>query len=387
MSRDVDHYAVLGVAPGSPQAVIEAAYHALMQRYAPDAHRSVNAAKKRADLEAAFKVLSDPKSRTTYDQKHGYRPHKVVAAPPVPRPEDVRTNAAYVPAAPRKGVHPALWVVGVLGLLVFVGIASVPDSPAGSTNSALNVDENMMTTDMNVARDMNAANEANAVDSNTTLMNATEANAVDENTMATDAGPYDLSRQIQAAVTFASIESASNWSATVLKASGFPGARASSERCHLDVQNNPTWSGADRCAAFDYAAAHVDDLIARSGRGSTHAYFQFARENQADNYTAVGAPSYALTGRLAEIRRAAEAAIIETIQASAPKPTPAPPEPAPSAAPSPPQSYSNPPGRIRAVPEGVFLDRETRLGDGTKRCVFNNGYERVIPVAGDCFSR
>jgi hypothetical protein len=39
----------------------------------------------------------------------------------------------------------------------------------------------------------------------------------------------------------------------------------------------------------------------------------------------------------------------------------------------------------RAVPEGVFLNSETTLENGTKRCRFSNGLERVIPTSADCF--
>jgi beta-N-acetylglucosaminidase len=40
----------------------------------------------------------------------------------------------------------------------------------------------------------------------------------------------------------------------------------------------------------------------------------------------------------------------------------------------------------RAVPDGVFLNSETILENGTKRCRFSNGLERVIPTSADCFA-
>ena len=41
----------------------------------------------------------------------------------------------------------------------------------------------------------------------------------------------------------------------------------------------------------------------------------------------------------------------------------------------------------RFVPEGVFLNSETQLGDGTKRCSFNNGAKRVIASTADCWTK
>jgi hypothetical protein len=202
--------------------------------------------------------------------------------------------------------------------------------------------------------------------------------------------PADLSTQVQLPLAFANIESASNWSASTLRTGGFTGARSASEQCHSSVRETPSWTGADRCAAFDYAAAYIDDLLARDGRATTHAYFQFARENQADNYTSIGAPSYSLPRRLAEIRKAAETAINELLAAAAARERAATPSPPPQVQPS----TSEPPGappalstRIRAVPQGVFLNSETNLGDGTKRCRFDNGTERVIALNADCFYR
>ena len=39
----------------------------------------------------------------------------------------------------------------------------------------------------------------------------------------------------------------------------------------------------------------------------------------------------------------------------------------------------------RAVPEGVLLIHETYLDNGMKRCSFNNGVDRVIPIQADCW--
>lgn len=41
----------------------------------------------------------------------------------------------------------------------------------------------------------------------------------------------------------------------------------------------------------------------------------------------------------------------------------------------------------RFVPEGVFLNSEMSLGDGTKRCSFSNGVNRVIGIYEDCWTK
>jgi outer membrane protein TolC len=41
----------------------------------------------------------------------------------------------------------------------------------------------------------------------------------------------------------------------------------------------------------------------------------------------------------------------------------------------------------RVVPEGVLLNCEKPLGDGTKRCSFSNGVKRVIGLAEDCWTK
>lgn len=65
------HYDTLGVTPSAPDAVIRAAYKALMQGVHPDRHRSERQAWAHAEtlkLNAAFEVLSDPQRRRAYNQ-------------------------------------------------------------------------------------------------------------------------------------------------------------------------------------------------------------------------------------------------------------------------------------------------------------------------------
>ena len=63
-----DHYSVLGVTPASEDVVIRAAYRALMRRYHPDADASPEAAERAREINEAYRVLSEPESRTRYDE-------------------------------------------------------------------------------------------------------------------------------------------------------------------------------------------------------------------------------------------------------------------------------------------------------------------------------
>lgn len=171
----------------------------------------------------------------------------------------------------------------------------------------MNVDENLTATDMN-AVDMNAA-DMNAAEMNADAALNEAANATDNNQVA--AIPTSLSGQPQAVVSYSTIEGAAQRFANALITKGITGARAVSEACHNDVQKQPTWDAADNCAAFDYAAAYVDEAVSRTGGFPPNGYFQFQRTNQADAYSAIGAPSYLTLTRLEKIRGAAESAAAE----------------------------------------------------------------------------
>jgi hypothetical protein len=113
----------------------------------------------------------------------------------------------------------------------------------------------------------------------------------------------------QSAVQFDNIESAAARFAQVLTKTGMSGARATSEKCHSDVTANPTWSSADWCAAFDFAAAHIDAEVGKANGWPPTPYFQFQAENQADRYTEAGASELFVTSRLTSIKTAAESAV------------------------------------------------------------------------------
>jgi hypothetical protein len=79
----IDYYATLGVTPEAPPEVIKAAYRALAQKHHPDLNGSDRAAnEKTARINDAFRVLSDPTSRASYDASR--EAARVRVAPPVP---------------------------------------------------------------------------------------------------------------------------------------------------------------------------------------------------------------------------------------------------------------------------------------------------------------
>lgn len=74
MADAVDYYAVLGVAPTSDDVVIRAAYRALILKYHPDTNTDARSTLKAAQINDAFKVLSDARKRAEYDSRRNESP-------------------------------------------------------------------------------------------------------------------------------------------------------------------------------------------------------------------------------------------------------------------------------------------------------------------------
>jgi peptidylprolyl isomerase len=77
-----DYYSILQVNPGANAAAIDAAYERLSKIYDPETSKKSRASERRAELEEAYEVLSDPKRRSEYDRlrSKGYRPGQKVPA-------------------------------------------------------------------------------------------------------------------------------------------------------------------------------------------------------------------------------------------------------------------------------------------------------------------
>ena len=67
-----NHYECLGVAPGAEDAVIRAAYRALMRLYHPDMNDDGQAQSRVREITAAFAVLRDPQKRAAYDAQRAF---------------------------------------------------------------------------------------------------------------------------------------------------------------------------------------------------------------------------------------------------------------------------------------------------------------------------
>lgn len=66
-----DYYAMLGILPSAEDVVIKGAYRALAQRYHPDRFEGSReeANTHMAELNEAYRVLSDPALRASYDER------------------------------------------------------------------------------------------------------------------------------------------------------------------------------------------------------------------------------------------------------------------------------------------------------------------------------
>ncbi|MDQ3871052.1 MAG: J domain-containing protein, partial [Chloroflexota bacterium] len=67
MDGFVDHYKVLQVDPDAELDVIKAAYRRLARKYHPDVAAGAEAAERMAVINAAWRVLRDPRRRAEHD--------------------------------------------------------------------------------------------------------------------------------------------------------------------------------------------------------------------------------------------------------------------------------------------------------------------------------
>jgi hypothetical protein len=117
--------------------------------------------------------------------------------------------------------------------------------------------------------------------------------------------PLPLASLPATPVSFGDIEQGARRFAAVVGRSGLSGAREESERCRSELARNPTWSAADRCAAFDLAAAMVDERVSRHTKEMPDPYFVYQKENAERLYTNAGAEPFAAANRLGTIGESA----------------------------------------------------------------------------------
>lgn len=124
-SSSEDLYRLLQVAPSADLEAIHTAYRRLARLYHPDLNPRPEAAERMRAINAAYRVLSDPRQRAAYDARLFLRPSPV-AANGVPRPARVPQRRPVVVAAPPTETS-ALErrvnrIVAVLGVLLIIGI-------------------------------------------------------------------------------------------------------------------------------------------------------------------------------------------------------------------------------------------------------------------------
>jgi hypothetical protein len=342
MASASDLYRVLGVAPDCEDFVIQAAYRALMRRYHPDTNRDPEAAQKAQAINEAYAVLGNPKKRANYDASRrpsstgrpsggeGARNRaqsRAESKAPPPPPE----STEVVEFSEGRGLLASMVFLVFLAIPAVIFFVSLTNTNDQSDNT-MNVDETMTTNEVLSYDTMNIASNAVA------------------------AAPAKLSEMPLIPVEYSTIEGAANEFARIVMKSGIMGARNHSQDCHRKVEETPSWAGADSCAAFDLAAAYIDQQVCSDRTCTINGYFQFQRQNLDDSYEAAGAVPYSVASRINQIKGAVEPAAEEAVRIAVAKaeaakaarearqPTPAPTDPfANSSNPS----YVDPNGVIR----------------------------------------
>jgi curved DNA-binding protein CbpA len=96
-------YRVLMLAENADPDIITTVHRRLAKRYHPDLDPSPEAARRMAELNEAYEVLSDPKRRARYDAELGSRRDRRRTDRLVRRPGDVPYGSAGLPTGPAHG--------------------------------------------------------------------------------------------------------------------------------------------------------------------------------------------------------------------------------------------------------------------------------------------
>jgi hypothetical protein len=345
MSTYNAHYQTLQVRPDADPVVIEAAYKALMKKHHPDMHPAGPTAGERiaADLNRAWHTLRDPDRRARYDADEKSREERrkveLARAFPDPAPGAAEPARRAPPAPAQKGQRIAAWV-GAAGLAFLVGavviLARGPEQLDGgvSTGSAPVV-----------------ASVAGAP------MLGLPA-GIDEE--AFRVLPVNRQQVFTAVAEFK----------RVAGVGGLPAAARVSQRC-FDMQARSRGIGEfDYCVAFDHAASRRDLMPEKPS--DPH----FASPTLIERHVRAAADSLSkdttiIEGRLFEIRRLADSALLDLFEprpvqlseaqpVSVPAPVAARPAVQPLARRAPPRPRSAPPRAERPRQEQPqdFLERQ-----------------------------
>jgi hypothetical protein len=125
LDPSADLYRTLQVEPNADLESIHQAYRRLARLYHPDVNPQPEAAERMRAINAAYRVLSDPRQRAVYDARRFLRPAATVTVgvrpAPAPRPR-TRTVVAPPPEPPTELQRQVDRIVAVIGILLVIGI-------------------------------------------------------------------------------------------------------------------------------------------------------------------------------------------------------------------------------------------------------------------------
>jgi DnaJ domain len=121
LDSSTDLYKTLQVEPSADLEAIHGAYRRLARLYHPDLNSSPEAASRMRAINAAYRVLSDPRQRAQYDARRFLGTRTAVAAAGV-RPRTRPVVVAPPPEPPSELQRRVDRIVAVLGILLIIGI-------------------------------------------------------------------------------------------------------------------------------------------------------------------------------------------------------------------------------------------------------------------------
>lgn len=266
MAAAPDYYAMLGVAPDADEAVIRAAWKALLRKYHPDTAQDVpDAAERTRAFNAAWAVLGNSNRRIAYDLER--------AAPP---DDETRPGwASPYPMPPRRGAGTTLvLILAFVGLpAVAITLPGVPGQvaamlPGGDGGSAASFTRSSF---RQVRRLLTPAGFG------ATGAAASPAVPTSPSTSSSIPAPVAVPR-----IDGAAIRLAVRQYGRVVRRDGRKGVAAYSRACAQRAIDLSRWESDDFCAAFDIAAGR--DTAASVAR-----------------YVRLGIPTTAATARLGQI--------------------------------------------------------------------------------------
>ena len=260
MAAAPDYYAILGVAPDADQAVIRAAWKALLRKYHPDtAHDVPDAAERTRAFNAAWAVLGNSNRRIAYDLERAALPDDDTRpgwASPYPMPPRRSAGATFALILAFVGLPAvAITLPGVPGQVAAM-LPGDGGSAAGFARSSLNQVRRLLTPAGFGADDA----------------------AVKPASLASSLAPSS-----PPAIDRATIRLAATQFGRVVRRHGRGGLASYSRACAERAAGLARWESEDFCAAFDIAAGR--DTAASAAR-----------------YVRLGASQPGATERLARIR-------------------------------------------------------------------------------------